>query len=152
MEIINYPNYLIYPNGDVWSILTKRFLKTWNNGNGYIQVGLNKNGKRKNMFIHRLIALHYIPNPKNKKEIDHIDNIKSNNNIENLRWVTHSENNRNKSITGCIPFRGVCKKGNKFKSQIKIDNIQYNIGCYETALEASIAYEDFAITYEVLIV
>ena len=63
--------------------------------NGYIQCKLNQ----KKYLKHRLIALQFIPNDdqENKLEIDHIDRNKLNNHINNLRWVSHSENNKNRS-------------------------------------------------------
>ena len=62
---------------------------------GYKGVDLTKNGKRKKFLIHRLVAKAFIPNPENKPEIDHINTNRSDNRIENLRWVTSSENMRN---------------------------------------------------------
>ena len=92
------------------------------------------------MSIHRLIALHYIPNPENKPEVDHIDRERLNNNIDNLRWATRSENEKNKGIMrtyGAIKFRGVCKHGNKFRAKTTIDGKTIHIGVYETAEEAN---------------
>lgn len=62
---------------------------------GYYVVSLNHNGKSKTFTIHRLIAEAFIPNPLNKKFIDHINTIKTDNRIENLRWVTNKENSNN---------------------------------------------------------
>lgn len=47
-------------------------------------------------LLHRLIALAFLPNPENKRTVDHLDNDRLNNNITNLAWKTHSENNCNK--------------------------------------------------------
>ena len=58
----------------------------------YKYVRLYKYGKHKKFYIHRLVAIHYIDNPENKSCVDHIDGIKSNNDISNLRWVTKIEN------------------------------------------------------------
>lgn len=60
--------------------------------NGYLQVGLRKHNKRKYFSIHRLVAIHFIDNPENKKQINHIDCNKQNNTINNLEWVTPKEN------------------------------------------------------------
>lgn len=60
---------------------------------GYCRVMLCKNNKTKRFLIHRLMAEHFIPNPENKLCIDHINGIRDDNRIENLRWCTHKENN-----------------------------------------------------------
>lgn len=62
---------------------------------GYYVVSLNHNGKSKTFTIHRLIAEAFIPNPENKPCIDHINTIRTDNRIENLRWVTSKENSNN---------------------------------------------------------
>lgn len=61
-------------------------------GAGYIRVDLNKNGKRKLKSVHRLVAGAFLPNTENKPEVNHIDGNKKNNILENLEWVTRSEN------------------------------------------------------------
>ena len=92
MEIQGYSGYLIYPDGRVFSKKTNIFMKQHDDGNGYLFVSLNPSKK-----IHRLVAIHYIPNPENKKEVDHIDRDKSNNDISNLRWVSSKENCMNRT-------------------------------------------------------
>ena len=72
MEIQGYPNYLIYEDGKVCSKKSNRVLKPYIN-HGYLQITLSNNGKQKKMSIHRLVAIHYIPNPENKPCVDHID-------------------------------------------------------------------------------
>lgn len=62
---------------------------------GYNRVVLYKNCKRKNYFVHRLVAEAFIPNPNNKPHIDHIDTHKDNNCVWNLKWVTPKENQNN---------------------------------------------------------
>ena len=98
MEIEGYPNYLIYEDGKVFSKKRNKFLKPRINTNGYYCIDLCENGKQKTYKIHRLIAIHYIPNPENKREVDHINRDRSDNKIENLRWVSHLENMQNKGI------------------------------------------------------
>lgn len=78
--------------------LPERILKPNKNKNGYFYVVLHKNKKGKTWKVHKLVALAFIPNPENKKCIDHIDTNKENNNVNNLRWCTHKENMSN-SIT-----------------------------------------------------
>lgn len=60
---------------------------------GYKRVGLCKNGKRKDYRIHRLVAMAFIPNPNNLPIINHKDEDKGNNNVNNLEWCTIAYNN-----------------------------------------------------------
>lgn len=62
---------------------------------GYLNVALSKENIKKNCLLHRIIAQAFIPNPENKPQIDHINTIRNDNRIENLRWVTPRENARN---------------------------------------------------------
>lgn len=73
------------------TIKENRILKP-NKVMGYSQVGLQKYGTRKYKKIHRLVAEAFIPNPENKKEVNHKDGNKANNCVDNLEWVTTSEN------------------------------------------------------------
>lgn len=59
---------------------------------GYYQVGLSMKQNRKYFRIHRLVAEAFIPNPENKEQVNHKDEIKNNNNVDNLEWATVSEN------------------------------------------------------------
>jgi hypothetical protein len=68
------------------------FLKALDNGKGYLRIKLTNNGKSKRVMLHRIIAEAFIDNPLNKKCVNHINNIRSDNRIENLEWCTHSEN------------------------------------------------------------
>ena len=72
-----------------------KFLKLVKDNNGYEVVTLSKNGKAKTHKFHRLLAMAFIANPDNKPYIDHIDTNRTNNNLDNLRWVTQEENSNN---------------------------------------------------------
>ena len=98
MEINNYTDYLIYDDGRVFGKKRNRFLKPRLHRDGYQQVSLCKDGKSKNHYIHRLVGVHYIENPNNKPQIDHINRIKTDNRLCNLRWTTRSENCINKGL------------------------------------------------------
>ena len=102
-KIEGFEYYTIYENGDIWSDYKKGLLKPSLNNMGYYKVNLYKDGKVYYKKIHRLLAIAFIPNPENKLEIDHIDRVRTNNNLSNLRWVTIKENNNNRDICkGCI--------------------------------------------------
>lgn len=62
---------------------------------GYHSIELNYMGKPTRMQVHRAVALAFIPNPENKPQIDHINTVRDDNRVENLRWVTAAENHRN---------------------------------------------------------
>lgn len=70
----------------------ERILKCGNNGRGYLFVGLSKHNKVKHHYIHRLVAKAFIPNPDNLPEVNHRDEDKTNNNINNLEWCNHIYN------------------------------------------------------------
>ncbi len=97
--ILDYPNYVIYSDGRVYSLKRNRFMSPWLNSNGYYKVNLWKSGKPKSCRVHRLVASAFIPNPHNKPQVDHKDRNRLNNNIDNLRWETSSVNNRNQSLS-----------------------------------------------------
>jgi len=98
MEINGYPNYLIYEDGRIWSKNIKKNKKYELSKFGYKRISLYNKQKRKCFLIHRLVALHYIPNPNNYVTVDHIDRNKLNNHISNLRWASRSMQNENRNI------------------------------------------------------
>ena len=70
-----------------------RVLKACDRGNGYPFVTLGKDGKQYNMSIHRMVAIAFVPNPQKYKEVNHIDENKSNFHVENLEWCDRNYNN-----------------------------------------------------------
>ena len=101
-DIKNYEGlYAITSRGKVSSYKSKKNLKPGVNQKGYLRVQLFKDGKGKNYKIHRLVAEAYIPNPDNLPQVDHIDNDKTHNYVNNLQWITNRDNvrkGRNKPI------------------------------------------------------
>lgn len=98
--------YCISKDGTVTSLLRKSTknltLKHHLNGNGYPHVCLTKNGKSKFLVIHRLLANHFIPNPNNYPEINHINGIKTDFSLNNLEWCTHLYNMQHAVRTGLL--------------------------------------------------
>ena len=84
--------YQITDEGQVFSLITKKYLKPTPDKDGYLQVKLYINGKQFTRKIHRLVAEAFLDNPENKKEVNHIDCHRDNNNASNLEWVSHREN------------------------------------------------------------
>lgn len=72
--------------------VNERILKQTFDKDGYCLVGLHKNGKFRSCKIHRLVASEYIGNPHNLPEVNHKDENKSNNNVDNLEWCTGKYN------------------------------------------------------------
>lgn len=91
-QITNYDNYYIYDNGDVLNISTNKILKGSISEHGYKYYRLSKNNKKKMFYAHRLVAEMFLDNPNNLKVVNHIDGNKLNNNVDNLEWVTQSDN------------------------------------------------------------
>ena len=95
-------NYEVSTNGQVRNRTTKKILKGRLSKNGYLQVSIKIDATQKfcNRYIHRLVALHFIQNPNNKREVNHIDGNKENNTLSNLEWVTSSENQKHRHLIG----------------------------------------------------
>lgn len=84
--------YVIKSDGTVYDNFKNRYISQCLNKHGYLTCSIVFDYGRKTCNIHKLIAEHFIPNPKNKICVNHIDHNKQNNNIKNLEWVTYKEN------------------------------------------------------------
>ena len=89
----------------------ERILKYGINTDGYLFVGLSKNGIHKNFLIHRLTAQAFIENPDNLPQVNHIDEDKSNNCVENLEWCTAEYNNNYGTHNERIMFTRIVNNG-----------------------------------------
>jgi len=98
-----YPNYIITQDGRVYNSQRKLFLTPSKSESGYMFIGLSDGNKRTTFSIHQLAALVFLENPNNYTEVNHKDSDKSNNNIENLEWISRSDNMkhmiRNRQVT-----------------------------------------------------
>ena len=84
--------YAITSCGKVWSYRRKQFLKPRSVGSGYLSVMLCVNGSKKEAYVHRLVAEAYIPNPDNLPQVNHLDENKTKNNVNNLEWCSAKYN------------------------------------------------------------
>lgn len=125
--------YQISNLGRVFSLIRNRILKGGKAGAGYLKVTLCKSGIQTDKYIHRLVGIYFVPNPKNKPEINHIDEVKDNNPANNLEWVIHLENMRYGTRTEKYvkPVRQFAKTG-KFvklwKSAAEADKKGFSFG------------------------
>lgn len=115
ITIKNYPRYQVSNLGRVKRLAythkgksnsivpyKEKILKQNKDGNGYFFVHFCMNYKHKNYHIHRLLAENFILNPQNKREVNHIDGNKNNNNIDNLEWCSRSDNMKHAHKMGLI--------------------------------------------------
>ena len=96
--IKDFPDYAVSNLGNVKSLnylrtRQEKLLSPKIRNDGYLQVCLYKNGEKKHCLIHRLVAEAFLPNPNNYPQINHIDENKSNNCLENLEWCSSQYNN-----------------------------------------------------------
>ena len=139
----NFENYLCSTTGKVKSIKSNKILKGCISSRGYVEYCFSKNGIRYLVFGHRLVAETFIPNPKKKKQVNHIDGNRTNNNIENLEWVTARENvihardvlntlkcGQNKKGIICLETGKIYSSGLEAEKELGIHNGFINMVCH----------------------
>ena len=93
-DVVGYEGlYAVTSCGKVWSYRNKKFLEPHISNRGYFRVNLYKDGKMNHYSVHRLVAEAYIPNPDNLPQVNHKDENKTNNCIQNLEWCDQKYNN-----------------------------------------------------------
>lgn len=129
------PKYSISNYGRVINNSTLKILKPIKHSEGYLRVGLRRGNIKKMFYIHYLVASAFVPDCTEESIVDHWDRDKTNNRSDNLRWVTYSQNNRNKNGTGKSKQRGVYynKRSGKWVAQI-------SLGSFLTKKEATKVY------------
>lgn len=120
-------DYEITRDGEVINKRWRRKVKPQPNGKGYLRVSIG--GKL--MFVHRLVAEKYIPNPDNKPQVNHKDGNKLNNCVANLEWVTNQEN-RNHAMKNGLHFTGEkCSLAKLSKEKVNFIREHEEISCKE---------------------
>lgn len=91
-QIENYVKYDVSNKGQVKNNITGKILKPITNDKGYHKVSLYNDNGLKQFYIHRLVAIYFLPTDNKDLQVNHKDDIKSNNCVDNLYWGTQSEN------------------------------------------------------------
>lgn len=127
-------NYSIFSNGNVFSKRRNKLLKTFHNTKKYPCVELYC----KNFRVHRLVAEHFIPNPHNYNQVNHIDGNKDNNDVSNLEWCSNRMNviHYYKSKTPGIHIT----KSKTYYTRIYLNGEHVYLGTFKTLEEATNAY------------
>jgi hypothetical protein len=125
-------NYIIYSNGQIWSVRRNRFMSPTINSGGYYHLIISF-GKPKTISIHRIVAEAFIPNPNNFPIVNHINGNKLDNRFENLEWCTNRHNithYHNSKYPGVIFNKG------KYDVRIYHNKKNLHIGRFNTIEEA----------------
>ena len=121
--------YTINEEGQIWSCKKNIYRKLSKNRRGYLKLELVKDRVHKTHELHRLLALQFIPNPTGRPLTDHINRIRLDNRLENLRWVTSCENNWNRrmSIYNTSGHTGVswCESRKKWVGRLRANKKIY---------------------------
>lgn len=109
---------------------------------GCLVVNLWRNNKYKSFRIHRLVAEAFLPNPENKKTVNHKDGDKTNNKLENLEWATHSENIQHSyDVLGRQASAQTKLKGKNHRNSKPLAKLDDNLNIVETFDNCRIAKE-----------
>ena len=139
--------YDVSTNGDIRSHHGKktRVIKSHPDKDGYLHIELNKQGERKDLRVHRIVAETFVPNPNNKKYVNHLNFIKDDNFYLNLEWCTSRENSHHYHKTNekkTSQYIGVrLHSGNRWQARITIDNKNYHLGLFDSEFLANLAYQ-----------
>ena len=121
-SVVGYEGlYSVDCHGNITSDKTGHRMTPCKSRWGYMNVCLRKNGKGKTEKVHRIVAKAFLPNPLNKREVNHIDGDKTNNELWNLEWATPSENMKHAVEEGLIHRRKmrIVETGEVYESAVE---------------------------------
>jgi len=151
-DVIGYEgDYRISNQGRVMSLWygKTRIMKLNENNSGRIVIVLRKNKRSKAFYGARLVAQHFLPDWDKSLQVDHINGVKTENHVDNLRMVTRSQNCRSfQKVRGATSnFRGVSWKKNikKWNARIMVNVKQEHLGYFDDEEEAARAWDAAAI-------
>ncbi|CAL6037938.1 NUMOD4_motif protein [Hexamita inflata] len=96
-QIEGYDNYIVFENGNVQNINSGKILKPFTNSKGYLYIQLSENNIQKKYLVHILVSSAFLGNKPENYQTDHIDRNKLNNHYTNLRYVSQSDNMKNRN-------------------------------------------------------
>lgn len=97
--INNYKNYYVFPDGKIYNKIRRKYIKSIKNASGYCYVSLCNKSTKKNFYVHRLVAMSFLENlNKDRTQVNHINKIRDDNRLENLEWVSSSENMKHANV------------------------------------------------------
>ena len=135
-NIPDYDGYLISNLGNVYSLKSNKKMTVCHNDKGYFYAHLIKNGIQHQVKLHRLVAKAFIPNPNNLSEVNHIDNNKANNCVNNLEWCSIIDNIR-KAFKDNLISRKANKTSYSSKKVFLYDLNNNLLNIYNSLSEAS---------------
>jgi hypothetical protein len=122
VTIKDYPNYEINSFGVVRNKKNNKIIRSFIN-NHYYRINLRNNGIVKNLYLHRVLGLVFIPNPNGFSEINHIDGNKLNYSLSNLEWCNSKQNKLHARVNGLQ----VSKIGKDSKLSKKVQQYDLNL-------------------------
>jgi hypothetical protein len=157
--VLNNTTMKVFRDGRIHTFHNQR--KTWTNRKfakdryGYLKVdfGSHSLNNKVHYTVHKVIALCYLGENPDGYEVDHINNIRNDNRLENLQYLTPIENSRKRlNYTREQPIKGYTKRGIRFESRIMFLGKYINLGSYGTKEEARQAYIEGKLKYHGVVV
>ena len=151
IPVQGYPNYEISQYGNIRREKDKKVIKPQIKHDGYLAVRISRSGEKKEYKIHRLVAIHFIPNINNCPIVDHINLNKFDNRVQNLRWCNETESAHNTSShkNSSSIYKGVSydKSKKKWHARIRKDGKDEHLGYYMNEIDAANVYNTKAKEY-----